>query len=74
MRILQLFEHQHGALRESQLAGQEQAYWAGPRDDHVVDQGVLSAQVLVRAYASVSIAVRSVQGCIFMTRSLRPRE
>ena len=45
MRILQLFKHQHGELREPQLAGQEQADRAGPCDDHVVDQGVLLARV-----------------------------
>ncbi len=42
MRIRQLFEHQHGELREPQLAREEQADWASSRDDHVVDHGVLS--------------------------------
>ena len=46
VRILQLFEHQHGELREPQLAGQEQADRAGPGDDHVVDHGVLLARRL----------------------------
>jgi hypothetical protein len=38
VRILQLFKHEHGELREPQLAGQEQADRAGTCDDHVVDQ------------------------------------
>jgi len=40
VRILQLFEHQHGELREPQLAGQEEADRAGPGDDYVVDHGL----------------------------------
>lgn len=37
VRISSLFEDQHGELREPELAGEEQADRAGPRDDDVVD-------------------------------------
>ena len=48
VRILHLFEHQHGELREPELTGQKQPDRAGPCDDHVIDHDVLLLGFLER--------------------------
>jgi hypothetical protein len=68
--MLQLFEHGHRKLRKPQLASEEQADRAGPCDDHVVNQGVLS-RVFDRAYASVSISGSVGPGAMRAPRRVR---
>jgi hypothetical protein len=70
--IRELLEHQHGELREPQLAGEEEADGAGSRDDHVVDQGVLPARVFgpgLRQMRSSSIGRANALVMLLLVRS-----